>query len=145
MKVHRKCAVKCVYEDEARHTVLFSHTVVSNSLWHQGLQYTRPPCPSPSPEACPSSCPLHQWCRPASSSSDALFSFCPQSFPASGAFPMSWLYAVYSRFSLIATNKQITDQKVVWRQNYNRVHGVCLRALFLGLWELNELPPFHSV
>ena len=24
------------------------------------LQNTRPPCPSPSPEACPSSCPLHQ-------------------------------------------------------------------------------------
>ena len=40
-----KCAVKCVYEDEARHTVLFSHRVVSNSLWHQGLQHTRPPVP----------------------------------------------------------------------------------------------------
>ena len=25
----------------------------------------RPPCPSPSPEVCPSSCPLHQWCHPA--------------------------------------------------------------------------------
>ena len=31
--------------------------------------------------------------QPAISSSDALFSFCPQSFPASGTFPMSQLFA----------------------------------------------------
>ena len=54
-----------------------------------GLQHIRPPCPSPSPGVCPSSCSLHQWCHPAISSSDALFSFYPQSFPASGTFPMS--------------------------------------------------------
>ena len=41
---------------------------------------------------CPSSCPLHWWCHPAISSSDALFSFCPQSFPVSGTFPMSQLF-----------------------------------------------------
>ena len=35
---------------------------------------------------------LHPWCCPAISSSDALFSFCPQSFPAQGAFPMSRLF-----------------------------------------------------
>ena len=57
-----------------------------------GLQHTRPPCPSPSPKVCPSSCPLHQWCHPSVSSSDTLFSFCPQSLPASGIFPMSWLF-----------------------------------------------------
>ena len=51
------------------------------------------PCPSSSPEVCPSSCPLHQWCHPAVSSSDALFSFCPQSFPASETFLMSQLFA----------------------------------------------------
>ena len=54
---------------------------------------TRPLCPSPPPEVCPSSCPLHWWCHPAISSSDALFSFFPQSFPASGTFPMSQLFA----------------------------------------------------
>ena len=42
---------------------------------------------------CPNSCPLHWWCHPAISSSDALFSFCPQSFPVSGIFPVSWLFA----------------------------------------------------
>ena len=57
-----------------------------------GLQHARSPCPSPYPEVCPSSCALHRWCHPAISSSDALFSFCPQSFPASGDFPMSQLF-----------------------------------------------------
>ena len=33
---------------------------------------------SPSPRVCPSSCPLHWWFHPAISSSDAVFSFCPQ-------------------------------------------------------------------
>ena len=41
--------------------MLFSHPVVSDALRPHGLQHTRPPCPSPSPEVCPSSCPLHQW------------------------------------------------------------------------------------
>ena len=54
-----------------------------------GLLHTRPPCPTPSPKVCPSSHPLHWWCHPVMSSSDALLSFCPQSFPASGTFPMS--------------------------------------------------------
>ena len=72
--------------------LLFSHPVMSDSLWPHGLQHTRPLCPSPSPQICPISCPLHRWCHPAISSSDTLFSFCPQSFPASGTFPMSWLF-----------------------------------------------------
>jgi len=69
--------------------LLLSHPVVSDSLRPHGLQHTRSPCPSPSPEACPSVCSLHRRCHPAISSSDAFFSFCPQSFPASGTFPMS--------------------------------------------------------
>ena len=58
-----------------------------------GLQHSRSPCPLPSPEVCPSLCPLHGWCHPASSSSYTLFFFCPQSFPASRTFPMSLLFA----------------------------------------------------
>ena len=52
-----------------------------------GLQRTRPTCPTPSPRVCRSS--LHRWCCPAISPSEALFSFCLQSFPALGTFPMS--------------------------------------------------------
>ena len=72
--------------------LLFSCPVVSNSLWPHGLQHARLPCPLSSPGGCPSSCPLHWWCHPANSSSDALFSFCPPSFPASETFPMSRLH-----------------------------------------------------
>ena len=45
-----------------------------------------------SPRVCPSSCLLCQWCHPVISSSDTLF-FCPQSFPASGTFPMTQLFS----------------------------------------------------
>ena len=40
----------------------------------------------------PSSCPLNQWCAPTISSSASLFSFCLQSCPASGSFPVGWLF-----------------------------------------------------
>ena len=48
---------------------LFRCPVVLDSLWPHGLQHTRHLCPSPSPEVCPSLCPLHWWCHPAVSSS----------------------------------------------------------------------------
>ena len=70
--------------------LLFSHPVVSSSLWPHGLQHTRPSCPSPSPWVCPGSYSLHWWRCPAISSSDDLFF--PQSFPASKTLPMSHLF-----------------------------------------------------
>ena len=54
-----------------------------------GLQHLRLPCPSPTPGVYLNSCPLSRWCHPAISSSVVPFSSCPQSFPASGSFPMS--------------------------------------------------------
>ena len=72
--------------------LLFSHPVLSDPLQLHGLQHTRPLCPLPSPAVCPNSCPLRWWCHAAISSSDALFSFGLQSFPASEIFPMSQLF-----------------------------------------------------
>ena len=69
----------------------YSVTQSCPTLCHLGLQHARPPCSLPSLEVCPSSCPLHRLWHPAISSSDALFYFCLQSFPASGTFPMSQL------------------------------------------------------
>ena len=66
--------------------------VVSDSLWCHRLQNTRLPSPSPSLRVCPNSCPLNWWCHPITSSSVTFFSFCLQSFPASGSFPVSWLF-----------------------------------------------------
>ena len=74
-------------------SVQISHSIVYNSLWPHGLQHTRPPCPSPTPGAHSNSCPLNQWCHPTISSSVIPFSSCPQSFPASGSFPMSQFFA----------------------------------------------------
>ena len=71
--------------------LLFSHPVVSNSLGPHRLQHVRPLYPL-SPRVFPSSCPLHWWCHPAISSSDTVFSFCPQSFPVSGTFLVSQLF-----------------------------------------------------
>ena len=45
-------------------TVLFSSSVVSDSLWPHGLQYLRLPHSSPSPRACSDSCLLRWWCHP---------------------------------------------------------------------------------
>ena len=45
-------------------TLLFSHSIVSESLWPHGLQCTRLLCPSLSLRACSNSCPLSQWCHP---------------------------------------------------------------------------------
>ena len=75
-----------------RSQLLLSQSVVSNSLQPHGLQLTRLPHSSPFPGLCSDSCPLSQWCHPTISSSVAPFSFCLQSFPASGSFPMSWLF-----------------------------------------------------
>ena len=59
----------------------------------RGLQHARLPRPSPSPGVCSNSCPLSQWHHPTISSSVVPFSSCPQSFPASGSFSMSQLFA----------------------------------------------------
>ena len=74
-------------------SVQFSHLVVSNSLWSHGLQLARLPCPAPTPGACSNSGPPSQWCHPTISSSVIPFSSCPQSFPASGSFQTSQLFA----------------------------------------------------
>ena len=56
--------------------------------WNAACQ----PSLSVSPRACSDSCPLSWWCYPTISSCTIPFSFCLQSFPASGSFLMSWLF-----------------------------------------------------
>ena len=61
---------------------------MSYSLWPYRLQHLRLPCPSQSPGICSNSCPLSQWCYLTISFSVIPCSFCLQSFPASGFFPV---------------------------------------------------------
>ena len=83
-----------MFNDTWNSSVPLSRSVMSDYLWSHELQHDRPPCPSPTPEVCPNSCPLSRWCHPTISSSAIPFSSCPQSFPASGSFQMSQLFTL---------------------------------------------------
>ena len=78
---------------KAASSVQFSHLVTSHSLRHHGLQHTRSLSPSPTARVYSNSCPLSWWCHPIILSSVVPFSSCLQSFPASGSFQMSQLFA----------------------------------------------------
>ena len=102
-----------------KHSVQFSPSVMSDSLWPHGLQHARPPCPSPTPRVCSNSCPLSWWWHPAISSSVLPFSFCLQPFPASGSFPISQVFisggqsiGVSASTSVLPMNTQ--DQSPLW-------------------------------
>ena len=69
--------------------LLFSHEVMSDSLQLHGLTQARLLCPALSPTVYSNSSPLRQWCYLTIWSSTTPFSFCLQSFPASGSFRMS--------------------------------------------------------
>ena len=58
----------------------------------------------------PSLCSLHQWCSPAISYSEENFSFCPQSFPASGTFPLG----VWSHQMAQTLEFQLQHQSFRW-------------------------------
>ena len=57
-----------------------------------GLQHARLPCPSLSLIVCSNPCSLSLWCYLTISSSAAPFSFCLQSFPVSGSFPVNRIF-----------------------------------------------------
>ena len=73
-------------------SLLFSCSVMSDTLWPRGLQCARFPCPSPAPRICSNSYPTSRWCHPTISSSVALFSPALNLSQPSGSFPMSSLF-----------------------------------------------------
>ena len=73
--------------------LLFTHSVVPDSLRPHGLQHARLPCPSPTLGAYSNSCPLCQWSHPITSSSVVPFPSHLQSFPASESFQISQFFA----------------------------------------------------
>ena len=83
---------KSAFENISK-SVQFNCSVVSDSLQPHEPQHASPPCPLPTSRLHPSSCPLSQWCHPIISSFVVPFSSCPQSFPASGSFQMSQVFA----------------------------------------------------
>ena len=92
---------------------LFSHEVVSDSLWPHGLQHARLPCPALSPGVCPFMFRFMsvELMIPSISSSVFPFSSCPQIFPSIRVFsnesvlhirwPKGWSFS----FSISASNE----------------------------------------
>ena len=94
LPVHLFLASKLIHPHACKNiSVHFTCSVMSDSLRPHGLQHTRVLCPSPTPRACSNSCPSSRWCHPIISSSVIPFSSHLQSFPASGSFSMSQLFA----------------------------------------------------
>ena len=121
MAGHRFCVVKNMYVNfigldtqyKSKHktsiysSLQFSLSVVSDSLPPHEPQHARPPCPSSTPRVYPNSSPLSRWCHPAISSSVIPFSSCPQSFPASGSFQMSQLFAPGGQSIRVSTSTSV--------------------------------------
>ena len=79
--------------------VCCSVTKLSDSLWLQGLQHSRLPCPSLSPRVCSNSCLLNRWFYLTILSSVIPFSSCPQSFLASGFF--QWVGSSHQVYKIL--------------------------------------------
>ena len=77
---------------------------MSDSWWPRRLLHSKPPCPSPSPRVCPSSCPLHQQCHPAISSSDAHFPSI-KDFSSESAVRIRWPKYWSCSFSISPSNE----------------------------------------
>ena len=104
---HNKQHLFKLYTFISLSSVQFSRSVMSDSLQPHELQHARPPCPSPTPGAHPNPCPLRRWCHPTISSSVVPFSSCPQSFPASGSFQMSQLFASGGQSTGVSTSASV--------------------------------------
>ena len=112
-----KCKIQCSLFEKPFvsidfSSVQFSHSVVSDPLWPHGLQHTRLPCPSPAPGVYSNSCPLSRWCHPNISSSVIPFSSCLQSFPASGSFLMSQLFASGGQSIGVSASASVLPMKI---------------------------------
>ena len=114
-------------------SVQFSCSVVSDSLRPHESQHARPPCPAPAPRVHSDSRPSSQWCHPAISSSDALFSFCPQSFSASGTLPRSHLFTSDDQNTVASTSASVLPVNI---QGWSPVRLTSTSRLVQGVPQL---------
>ena len=82
------------------------------TLWPHGLQHPRFLCPSPSPGFYSNSCSLSRGGHSTISSSVAPFSSYLQSFPASGSFPMSWLFPSFGQSTGASASASVLPMKI---------------------------------
>ena len=107
--LYRK-SLKCHQKITSPLLLLFSHSVMYDSLQPHGLQHTWLPCPShcPSPGACSNSCPLSQWHHP------TVLSFV---IPCSSyLYYIHWLLALINECSKVSGDK-INTQNQLYTNN----------------------------
>ena len=92
--------------------LLLSHSVMSDSLWPLGWQYARFLCPPLSPRVCSNSCSLNWWCYQTILSFVTPFSFCLQSFPASGPIPMGHLFLLGDQSTRASTLASVLPMNI---------------------------------
>ena len=85
---------------------------MSDSLSPHGLQHNRSPCPSPNPSVYLDLCPLSRWCHPTISFSVIPFSSCLQSFPASGSFQKSQLFASGGQSTRVSASTSVLPMNI---------------------------------
>ena len=125
----------CIYQ--------FSSVQSLSCVWllgPHGMQKTRLPCPSPTPGACPDSCPLSRWCHPTISSSVVPLSSCLQSFPASASFPISQFFTSGGQSIGVSASALVLSMNI---QDWFPLGLTCLISLqSKGLSK--SLPQHHS-
>ena len=110
--------------------LLFSCSVVSNSLQSHGLQHARLPCPSLCLIVCSNACPLSWWCHPTISSS--VMSYIPEekrycfnllSFPPPNTLPPSLLHSREREWGVFGGSSNILSQEflVLSLSSFSRV------------------------
>ena len=122
--------------------MLLSCWVMSDFLWPHEMQHARLPFPSLSPGLCSNSCPVSQWCYITISSSATPFSFCLQSFPASGSFPMSWLFtsggqSIGASASVLPMNEYsgLISFRIDWLVLFKKLNSYAVFP-FIQFWSL---------
>ena len=123
-------------------SVQFSHSVMSDSLWHHVLQHARPPCLSPAPRVYLNSCPLSQWCHPTISSSTVPFSSCLQSFPESGSFPMSQFFASGGQRIGVSAWASVLPMNIQDWFSLGLTGWVSLATTIMNIYSLCVMPSF---
>ena len=81
-------------------------------------QHSRPPYPSPIARVYPNPCLLSWYCHPTISSSVIPFSSCPQSFPASGSFPMSRLFTNGGQSTGASASASVLPMNIHWNVHW---------------------------
>ena len=122
--------LKAARDDAGAPSIQFSHSVVSKSLQHHGLQHTRLSCPSPTPGAFSNSCPSSQWCHPTISSSIIPFSSCLQSSRASGSFLMSQFFASGGQSIGVSASASVQDSSPLGRTGWISLQSKGISGVF---------------